>query len=198
MMDAEAVRFVRQEIERQLNVILTGSAGATDQFKETISNQFPGMPDIPGRPVMHPYGLVSRAPQGTLSVTGRMGEHVGNRMVLGHRDKNRPSLAEGEVMLYNEFGQQMYVKNGNVILNAKKVSLGSAAAAEPFVLGNVFQAMMETVLEAIATHTHASNVPSAPTSPPLNAAVFEAQKASPVADKVILSDEIFGEKSGGA
>lgn len=191
MNDADQTRFIKQEIERQLNVILTGSAGANDQFKETISNQFPGMPDIPDRPVMHPYGLASRAPRGTLSVTARMGEHIGNRMTIGHRDKNRPELAEGEAILYNQFGQQIYLKEG-------EIHIGSKAADEPFVLGNVFKTMMDALLQAVLAHTHQSNVPSAPTGPPLNAPAFQAIKDSPIDDGAILSDEIFGEKTNGA
>lgn len=189
-MDSELTRFIRQEIARQLNAILSGQAGKNDQFSETISNLFPGMPDIPSRPVMHPYGLSSRAPQGTLSVIGRMGEHTGNRMVLGHRDKNRPSLSEGEAILYNEFGQRVYLKNG-------KILIGSKSSSEPFVLGNIFKTMMDNLLTAILNHTHQSNVPSAPTGTPLNSPDFQAIKTSPIDDSAILSDEIFGEKVNG-
>jgi len=86
-MIANLVGFVRKEIERQLNVILSGQAGAnTSTENETIDNLYPGMPSIESRPVMHPYGFVSRAPRKTISVTGKQGAGPQNRMTLGHRD----------------------------------------------------------------------------------------------------------------
>lgn len=186
-MDSELARYIKNEIGRQLNVILTGEASTNTHLIETISKQFPGMPDIPDRPVMHPYGVSSRAPRGTLSVTARMGEHTGNRMVIGHRDKNRPELEEGEVILYNQFGQQIYLQDG-------EIHIGSKSASEPFVLGNVFQTMMNSLLAAIQSHTHLSTPPATPTGVPINAAAFAAIQASPIGDSAILSDEIFGEK----
>lgn len=180
-MDAETIRFVREEIRRQLNIILPGTAGKTSVSTETINDLYPGMPSIQERPIMHPYGLVSRAPQGTLNVTGRMGDHVGNRMVLGHRDKNRPSLEEGEVILYNEFGQQIYLQDG-------EIHIGSKTAASPFVLGDVLNAFLKDLLTDIVAHTHA-----APGAPPTNAADFTTLKSENLDNDAILSGEVFGE-----
>ncbi len=106
MHDAEMVRAVRQEVARQLNVILSGQAGENTAEKETIDNLFPGSPSIKDRPVMHPFGFVSRATKGTISVVGRQGASPENRLVLGHRDPKRPTdLEEGEALLYASDGE---------------------------------------------------------------------------------------------
>lgn len=107
-------RFVRQEIMRSLNVILTASTGDNSGVEtETIENLYPGSPSIPKRPVMHPYGFVSRAPKKTLSVVARHGADATNRMVLGHRDSNRPTdLNEGEAIIYAADGNQIKLGEG--------------------------------------------------------------------------------------
>jgi len=107
-------RFIRQEITRSLNVILTASAGDNSEVEtETIENLYPGSPSIPKRPVMHPYGFVSRAPSKTLSVVARHGADASNRMVLGHRDKDRPTdLNEGEAIIYAADGNQIKLGDG--------------------------------------------------------------------------------------
>ena len=92
---------------------------------------------------MHPFGLVSRAMKGTISVIAKVGNDIQNRMVLGHRDKGRPTdLEEGEVVLYNAFGQAIYLRKG-------KVLYGSKASASPAVLGDVLLNAMTDILNAI-------------------------------------------------
>lgn len=115
-MDAELTRFIREEIKRQMDVILSGSSGENDKVvNEDISNMYPGMPTILSRPVMHPYGYVSRAPANTIQVTGKQGEHVGNRVVLGHRDGDRPTdLKQGESGMYSSEFYQVRVSNDKI------------------------------------------------------------------------------------
>lgn len=186
MMTPEDRKFIREEIARQVNIILSGQAGANTVQTETIDNLFPSMPSIVNRPVMHPYGLVSRAPRGTLSVTARQGEHAGNRIVMGHRDKDKPEVQVGEVQLYNQFGQAIYLKNGTV-------HLGVAAASNPAVLGNELKAMLQELLTLLATHTHVGNLGS-PTTPPVEASQFTSIKSSQVDNNNILSQLVFLQK----
>jgi len=187
-MDEAYLRFmVRREIERFLNVVLHGSAGENTAETEDIEELFPGMPTIEARPVMHPYGLVSRAPKGTISVVARIGEHCGNRQVIGHRDKNRPTVGSGETVLYNQHGQR-------IRLEAGKIRIGSDASGDPVVLGTETRQMLSQALAAIISHTHTSSAPGAPTSPPLNSAAFSSLKASPVDDGAMLSDLVYTEK----
>lgn len=189
MIQSEVRRFIQQEIRRQMNIVLSGKAGANDQFTETIDEMFPGMPGMLSRPVMHPYGLVSRAPMGTLSVTARQGDHTGNRLVLGHRDVNRPSLEEGEVQLYNEFGQAVYLKNGSV-------HLGEAGASNPAVLGDELKAFLSDLIQWLLTHTHVGNL-GAPTSPAQEAADLQQIQAQNIDNDKILSQLVFLLKGGG-
>ncbi len=124
MNESEQLRFIREEIKRQLNVILCASAGANTEQKETIDELYPGMPSITDRPVMHPYGLSSRAPAKTISVTARVGDHVGNRMVIGHRDKDRPALENGETAIYNAHGVRVtLLKGGKIAIENDTVEL---------------------------------------------------------------------------
>ncbi len=185
-MDGDAVRFIKQEIAKQLNIILSGSSGDNTQFTEDIQNMFAGMPTITARPVMHPYGISSRAPNGTIQVVGKQGDHAGNRLVLGHRDKDRPlPAAQGGTILYDAFGHQ-------VVLSESKMQFGSAGSTENMVLGQVFKTMMNTLLTALAAHTHIGNL-GFDTAPPSNAADFNQIKSSPIGDDAILSAKCFTE-----
>jgi hypothetical protein len=150
MLDSEILRAIRLEVQRQMNVVLPGvTEGTTDDGKEDIGNMFPGMPTATKRPVVHSYGVVSRAPRNTASVVARMGEHTGNRIVLGHRDKDRPKVQEGESALYNADGELVYLKKGEAQIISKKVKLGSANAANAGVLGDVLSNLLGEVVGAI-------------------------------------------------
>jgi phage gp45-like len=185
MMDAEVREFIKSEIRKQINVILSGQSGSNTQFSEDIANMYPGMPTISARPVVHPYGFVSRAPNGTFQVTARVGDHSANRIILGHRDVNRPSLNQGEVIMYDQYGHQIYLSEG-------KMQFGSANSAENMVLGQVFKTMMDTLLAAIANHTHIGNL-GYETSPPTNSEDFNNIQSSPIDDEKILSQKCFTE-----
>lgn len=191
MITGELRRYVEEEIKKQVNIILSGSTGTNDQFSETIENLFPGMPNIESRPVMHPYGISSRAPRGTISVVGRQGAHAGNRLTLGHRDKSRPAVEEGEVQLYNQFGQAVYLKNGSV-------HIGSAGASNPATLGNEISQMLKDLITLISTHTHpyVDSGNPAITAQPVQATQFVQIKVENVDSGKIVSQEVFLEKGG--
>lgn len=177
-MEADIRRFIREEIRRQVNIILSGSTSDTTEATETIDNLFPGMPSIPTRPVMHPYGYASRASKGTISVVGRQGEHVGNRLVLGHRDKNRPTdLSEGEVVVYSFGTYKLYFRND-------RVSVGKGDEVETVVVGETLVEVLSSILDAIIVHTHA-----APGAPPTNAASFSSIKTVDVESGSFLAKD---------
>ena len=188
MLDSETRKFIQIEIQRALDIILTASTGSTPNVEqETIRDLYPGMDQTQARPVMHPYGIASKAPTGTLNVVAKSGSHVGNRMVIGHRDKNRPGdLSEGESVLYSSGGMKVYTRNG-------KIQIASENSDNPLVLGNELKDLLSQVLQLIADHTHVGNL-GAETSEPINSGDFLVLKASPVDDGVILSDKVFTEK----
>jgi hypothetical protein len=225
MMDSETRRFLQEEIRRQVNIVLHGETDATDTtlFTEDIANLFPGQSTITGRPVVHPFGIMSRAPKGTISVVVRVGDHAGNRMVTGHRDKGRPTdLEEGESCLYAAQGSKINVRQ-------KKIEIGSSSASEPLVLGNILKTYLTsfegdteslanqltqlvTLLTTFSSSTSASPDPVlAAASVILNAALpaITAAIASIVADlqsskttyistasSNIVSQEAFTERGG--
>ncbi len=90
-------------------------------------------------------------------------------------------------------GKKLFLGSDQKILIGKNTDSG-AEPAEPLVLGLENRATWSSALAAIASHTHVSSVPGAPTSPPVNAAAFSALKASPVDDGKINSDLAFTEK----
>lgn len=59
----------------------------------------------------------------------------------------------------------IYSKSVPVQVFADKIQLGDDTATEPFVLGNLWKTAMETILQALITHTHTSGV--GPTGPPM-------------------------------
>lgn len=208
----EIMQAIRQEVRRYVNIILSGDSGNNDQFSETINNLFPGMPSIKGRPVMHPYGLASRAPAETIQVIARQGDHFGNRVILGHRDKNRPSLNQGDTKLYNESGQVIHlegntVKVGNegdgfkasisgkifVDNDTGEVHFLSENSEENLVLGQEIKTMLQDLFALIIAHTHNSGTPGFPTGTPLNSAAFTALQSTTIDNDEILSDNSFTE-----
>lgn len=189
MIDAETLRVLRLEIRKQVQIILSGQSGGGDVFNETINNLLPGMDGIPDRPVMHPYGLGSVAPKGTIQVTARQGEHPGNRLILGHRDANIPPVNSGEVILYNQYGQQIYLENG-------KIHIGTKATSNPAPVGNELLAMLTEFINDYKAHQHIGNL-GAPT-PLMATDVTKAEDllANHITNKKIVSSYIFIDKGG--
>lgn len=167
MIDADDMRIIRKEIQKQVQIILSGQSGGGDVFKETIESMLPGMDNITDRPLMHPYGFSSIAPKGTIQVTARQGEHPGNRVVLGHRDSGQPTdLGIGESAIYSKSGYSVRVVAG-------QIELGKGGTWEPAVLGDSLNKVLTAILDAIIKHTHMGNL-GFPTAPPDNAATFTA------------------------
>lgn len=190
MMDGETIAFLRSEIKKQVNVILAGMTGTNTQFVEDILSQYPGSPTIQQRPVMHPYGFVSRAPTNTIQVVARVGDHPGARMVLGHRDALRPTINQGECLLYNQYGQAIYLQNG-------QINIGTMKAADPIPLGNELVSFLTNFLEAYIAHTHVGNL-GAPT--PLSSGDVETAENlidNNLSNDAIVSDYIFVDSKAG-
>lgn len=184
MLDAETKRFIQQEIKRMANVILSGQAGNNTEQVEDINNLYPGINPISNRPVSHPYGYTSRATPGTIQVNGRQGEHVGNRIVLGHRDKNKPKdLQVGESVIYSNGGLKIYMRNN-------KIQITSENSNNPAVLFNELKVLLESILDHTINHRHIGNAGFL-TEVPFNLADFEKDKteiSTIASEKVFLED----------
>lgn len=81
------------------------------------------------------------------------------------------------------------------IFKVGKIRLGSDAAAEPLVLGDLFLTFMGSFLTQYLAHTHGTAV--GPSTPPLNAAATLADKAAYVDNRAIVSDCAFTQKAKG-
>lgn len=177
-MDAETQRYIREQIKQQLNIILNGAAGTNDAMTETINELFPGMPGINSRPVMHPFGFASRATEGTISVVAKVGADIQNRMVIGHRDKGRPTdLDSGETCAYSSSGYRIVFKQGSIMI-------GKGDDLEDLVVGDTLNMFLTQLIQQIVMHTHA-----APGSPPTNAQAFTELETNFLDNDKILSKD---------
>jgi phage gp45-like len=179
--ESELKHFIVKEIQRQVKIITSGAAGDNTSTTETINELYPGMPAIPNRPVMHPYGFASRAPANTISVVAQQGEHPGNRVTLGHRAKDRPDMDEGESVQYSSGGYQVFVKNGAIFV-------GKNGTLEHMVVGDQLNTFLKLLLDLIVAHTHTGNL-GVPTSPPINVADFNEAKAENLTNSKILAKD---------
>lgn len=180
-MTGEIIRFIREEIRKQLSILLFGSSGANASDRETIENMYPGQPGITGRPIMHPYGLVSRAPNGTISVVGKTGEHAGNRMTLGHMDRGRPSdVEQGEATLYSSGGYQVRVKNG-------QIEVGKNGNWETVMLGEATNAVLSALITEAISHVHTGNL-AIPTTPSLTGSTLTTHQATISGEQNLAKD----------
>lgn len=171
-------RFIRHEIAKQMNIILTGSAGSYDPaaFSEDIEELYPGADTITQRPVMHPFGFVSSAPRGTIQVVARQGEHPSNRLVIGHRDASRPTdIAEGTAKMYSVAGFQIYAGEDGIYV-------GKDSATEPLVLGTAANEFFSALLDLLIAHVHPS--PGAPSD---KSADFTQLKTQTIEGNLLLS-----------
>lgn len=178
MNQAEIRRMIKEEIKVALQAISSGTAGTTsaDGHSEDIDSLFPGLPTLTARPVMHPFGFISRAIKGIISVTAQQGSHPGNKMTLGHRDKNAPAVEVGESAIYSNGGYVVRVFNG-------KVQVGKGGSFQTLICGEAMNTVLGTILDAIVAHTHqftyvpGSNPPTqAVTLAPGNASDFTSAK----------------------
>lgn len=182
MMDSETIRFIREEVKKQLNVILNAESGINDQQSETINKLFPGMPGINARPVMHPFGFVSRAVQGTISVVAKVGADIQNRMTLGHRDKNRPTdLDEGETCAYSSTGYRIVLKGGMILI-------GKGSDLEPLIMGETLRQYLIQLNQQMQVEQHMGNL-GFQTSYPLNAPEYQNLEAEFLDNKKILPED---------
>jgi len=191
MIDAEIISYIRSEIKTYVNLVLLGQTGNTTKDSEDIVNMYGGHPTMSKRPVMHPYGFVSRAMPNTLSVTCRAGDHPVSRIIIGHRDTDRPEVSNpGEVILYNAYGRE-------IRLNALSIQIGSDGADEPLALGNKLNDFLDQLLTKLQAFTVICTAPGNASIPnPAVVADLAAFKLLNTSNplKPLLSDTNFTEK----
>lgn len=117
------IEEVRKLIRRELNILLYAQTGTTTSKGEIIEQLYPGMPNTETRPRIQPYGVSSRAPRGTISFTARVGDHPGNRVILGHQHNDRPDPNAGGTILYDAHGHQIKLQEEGMEFEANGVKL---------------------------------------------------------------------------
>ena len=200
MLDAETIRFIRNEIRVQMASIGHGivrtDASATIE-SQALEQNYPGGPKMLPRPVAHPYGFVSRAPDGMLAVTGRIGEHPGAIMTIGHRDPARTGMdvALGESAVYS-------LNQHGVWARTDKTQVGSSTADNPVVLGTELMELITAIVDVlIAGSGGLTTSPGNPTAPnPAVVSQFAELKSRLITAVAtnILSTTVFTTKTGGA
>jgi hypothetical protein len=187
MTDREIKMLIRQVIREEIAHLLMGSIVENkDQLRSTFQ-RFKSESGIPNARNIQPFGLSSRAPKGTDCVVSPVNGDKTHMNVLGHFDKNKPTVDDGETSLYNEFGQEIH-------LGEDTIKIGSKAAGENAVLGQVFKQFASDLLGILQIETHITGVPGYSTSPPEQTADYAALQASPINDEAVLSDYIFVDK----
>lgn len=190
MIEAEVKRYIDQQIAQALNLITSGQTSKAAIHTEDIAALYPGLTTLTARPIMRPYGFVSRAPAGTISVTAQQGSHPGNKMTLGHRDKNAPSVDVGESRMYSLGGYNIVVKNGEIYL-------GKGEVLEHMVVGETIKEFLIALVTAIVSHTHTFMYLPGPGPTPVpgitlvpdNAAAFTQAQADYLDnDKILAKD----------
>lgn len=181
-MTPELRRMIRDVVLQEMDVILSGTAGSNTVEKENIDNMYPGMPTISDRPVAHPYGFASRAKKGTIQVVGKQGEHRGNRVVLGHRDVNRPSdLAEGESVMYS-------MGDYRIKIFKDKAMVSKGTDYEHMVVGDTLLEFLMMFLDLFINHSHIGNL-GFPTDMPVNKTQAIQAKADYLTNNKILAKD---------
>ena len=179
MIDSEMQRYIRQEIARQVHIVFTGVSSDAKTHTETINNFLPGASALVDRPLVQPYGFASKSADGTLSAVVRQGDHPGNLLTIGHRDKDKPDdLAKGESAMYSVGKYQIRVLK-------TQVQVGKAGAWETVVVGDTLSTLLKLILDHIIAHKHLGNL-GFQTSPPMNAADFADDKTQ--VDKILAKD----------
>jgi phage gp45-like len=188
------MKVTRDDIIRVVNQVVqplyAGAFESVSGIKAKLSNLIP-FSSGDNFQVSFPYGFVSKPVKGVRAFIQNLYGSVMSPVVVGQIDDTRPEPDPGVTMLYNEFGQQIWLKNG-------KILLGSEAATEPAVLGAVFTTQQLALLDIILNHKHVVTAPGALTAAldPATISSISQMKASPLNDKAILSDEIFVQKGG--
>lgn len=107
---------------------------------------------------------------------------------LSSKEDTIPQEFNNDKIVIKCMGSEEFVVVGD------NIKLGSPAASENLVLGQVLKSLLSSTYQEIAVHKHIGNLGYF-TAPPDNTAFFLTKKASPIEDEGILSDIAKTEKS---
>lgn len=134
----EIVDIVRQEFAQ----ILMGQLVSSDTKYRAKASRFGQETPFERARMIQPFGHASRPTGGMESLLVPLNGDPTHLVVVGQNDTGRPALEAGEACLYGADGQLVFMKTGGQIL------IGSKAADEPAVLGNVTKSFLGSFLDA--------------------------------------------------
>lgn len=145
MTEGQLREMIKKIIKSEIaNITMATLVDNKDQMRSTF-NRFSSEPNINNARSIQPFGISSRAPSGTECLVVPIAGQASHINIVGHFDKNRPSVVDGEVKIYGADGQVIYLKSGGTIHQ------GSASANEPVVLGNVLKEAIASILDHLTT-----------------------------------------------
>jgi phage gp45-like len=145
--ESDLIPLIKQTIKQEIaQIMMANVITNTDQNRSTLK-RFPSDSPFGNVRNIQPFGLASRAPAGTQCLLIPSAGDVTQLNMVGHFDTNRPTISDGESILYGADGQVVFMKAGGTIHQ------GTKAASSPVVLGDVLKTTLTNILEAILNNS---------------------------------------------
>lgn len=188
MTESEILKLVKKAVREELAPILMASIVKNQDQSRLDVQRFSVEGPIRGLRNIQPFGVASRAPAGTDCVVVPVNSDVTHLNVLGQFDKSKPSMEDGETILYNAQGQMIYLEDG-------KIHIGKKTTNNPAPVGNELKSFALDLISWMLTHTHVITLPGLDSLPPTQDADLTAIQADNLDNDAILSQYIFVEKT---
>ena len=186
MNEQELIKLIQSVLRQEIAKIMMGEIEENESELKVSFTRYSGEAPITKARHIQPFGLSSKAPKKTECLSIPIGGNPTNQSIVGHYDKNKPTLNDGETILYDAYGHL-------IVLSESKMQIGSKNSDEPLVLGKIFKAYEKKLLDNIMAIKHVDGMGML-TTVPVNSADFLAQKADTIDSNKILSDKVFTEK----
>lgn len=200
MNESEIRSLIRNEVKNMKAEIMMGFIVSNQDAQRSSVKRMSLEGEIKNIRNIQNYGISSRAPANTEALIIPVNGDPTHLNMAGHFDKNKPSVDDGELKAYDNFGNIIHLKDGEIKMITDKlavlssmIKLGSESSENPLVLGDLLMELLSDLIQLIAVHSHYGNL-GFPTSAPINAGDFQSLKASPVNDGTLISDKSFTEK----
>ena len=142
MNEADIIRLVRQVIRQEIAPIMMARVVSNESKNRSTLKRFESDAPFGNIRNIQPYGISSRAPKSTQALVIPVAGDITHQNMVGHFDEGRPSVADGESILYGADGQVVFMKTGG------SIHQGSKTANEPVVLGNILKTTLNNILKA--------------------------------------------------
>ena len=185
MTNYEIKKMIRAVIREELSTMLMGTIQENASASRSSFKRFENESSIPNARSIQPFGFSSKAPAKTKCLVAPINGDATHQNIIGHFDEKKPDIEDGESAMYSEGGKQIKVSND-------KIQIGSNQdETENLVLGQIFKKFASDLIIEMGKETHICLPPGYDSLPPTNKPAYDALKASPIDDELILSDIAF-------